>query len=73
MTSTVKVGRVKPKAKSFGREHGHECSVYGDVYAHLGRLQSELVRGFHDAISGHGPLPLSMLETRVDAWASGIR
>ena len=31
------------------------------------------IRAFHDEILGKGPLPLSMLETRVDGWVSGIR
>jgi uncharacterized protein (DUF885 family) len=31
------------------------------------------IRAFHDEVLGNGPLPLSMLETRVDAWVSGIR
>jgi uncharacterized protein (DUF885 family) len=31
------------------------------------------IRAFHDEVLGSGPLPLSMLETRVDAWVSGIR
>lgn len=31
------------------------------------------IRAFHDEILGNGPLPLGMLESRVDAWVSGIR
>ncbi len=31
------------------------------------------IRAFHDEILGSGPLPLSMLESRMDAWVSGIR
>jgi uncharacterized protein (DUF885 family) len=31
------------------------------------------IRAFHDEVLGNGPLPLSMLETRVDAWVSGMR
>ncbi len=31
------------------------------------------IRAFHDEILGNGALPLSMLESRVDAWVSGIR
>ena len=31
------------------------------------------IRTFHDEASANGPPPLSMLESRVDAWVSGIR
>jgi uncharacterized protein (DUF885 family) len=31
------------------------------------------IRAFHDEVLGSGPLPLSMLESRVDAWVSGNR
>jgi uncharacterized protein (DUF885 family) len=31
------------------------------------------IRAFHDEVLGNGPLPLSMLESRMDAWVSGIR
>jgi uncharacterized protein (DUF885 family) len=31
------------------------------------------IRTFHDEVLDNGPLPLSMLETRVDDWVSGIR
>jgi uncharacterized protein (DUF885 family) len=31
------------------------------------------IRAFHDEVLGNGPLPLSMLETRVDAWVLGMR
>ncbi len=31
------------------------------------------IRAFHDELLGNGPLPLSMLESRMDAWVSGIR
>jgi uncharacterized protein (DUF885 family) len=31
------------------------------------------IRAFHDEVLGNGPLPLSMLETLMDAWVLGIR
>jgi uncharacterized protein (DUF885 family) len=31
------------------------------------------IRAFHDEVLGSGALPLSMLESRMDAWVSGIR
>jgi uncharacterized protein (DUF885 family) len=26
------------------------------------------IRAFHDAVLAHGPLPLEVLETRINAW-----
>ena len=31
------------------------------------------VRRFHDAVLGHGAVPLDVLEKQVNAWAEGVR